>query len=129
MLCVIAPVILIIRIEIFSLNKKIRKIMVSRAKNPPEKLRVPAIGPLVRSTKSDLSKTSSIVLFLFIKKRAYMMAMFDNPSFMPGGSPGSGGKRDSRICSVSMRASKMPMSVSFCVCWRVFSMVFSPISG
>ena len=38
MLCVIAPVMLVMRTEILSLNKIVRRIIVSRANIPPEKL-------------------------------------------------------------------------------------------
>ena len=62
-----------------------------------------------------------MVVGLFMKNKAYIMAMFDSPSFTPGGSPGSGAMNDSRICSVMINASSRPTSVIFFVFLRVFS--------
>ena len=110
-----APATLRMRIEILSLNKNMRKIIIDRARIPPEKLKSPAIPPRVIKTKMDLRTTNKSAEGLLIENKLYMITMLPKPSLTPGGKPRRGVTVDSKREKTMIKASIMAVVVNLMV--------------
>ena len=82
-------------------------------KTPPARLKSPAIGPLLKKTKTDFKMDIKSALFAFMKNRQYIVTIFDNPSFIPGGIEGRAGISPSTKLKTHARHKSIPMLVIF----------------
>ena len=84
--------------------------MMSVLKSPPQRLISPAETPRVKNANRPLIATMNSAAGRPIAPAANMVTRFESPAFAPGGMPGSGGRRFSRIPSTSASAPNSPMS-------------------
>ena len=84
--------------------------MMSVLKSPPQRLISPAETPRVKNANRPLIAAMNSAAGRPIAPAANMVTRFESPAFAPGGMPGSGGRRFSRIPSTSASAPNSPMS-------------------
>lgn len=86
--------------------------------SPPHRLKSPATAPLVNRTKNAFNTAIMNACLFFIKKRAYMTAIFDSPNLIPGTVMIKGGRVFSTMASTNATANSNPVNTNSYVLLR-----------
>ena len=100
-----------IRSDILSLKTAVRNIIIKIEAIPPDKLSANATKPIVINEKNDLRSARKKALFFVVKKREYIMTVFESPSFTPGGRNGNEGSILSKIDKTIIRLKSIAVIV------------------
>ena len=101
--------------DTLSLKIPISKNIIRIEKIPPDRLKEKATKPMVTNEKSDFKKISKKAFFLVVKKREYIITVFERPSFTPGGKKGKEGSILSKTDNTIIRLRSNAVIVRFFV--------------